>query len=226
MESVSSVERLYPPWGKLIVPSKLLSLMTDQQTETPIIVEAAAGRDSRIRLFRRKNSGVAAARNFEIEQARGPLIATLDSDDLWHPQKIARQVGVMQASSPKVGLVYCWSVEIDESDLIIPPISSLKTRKRSTAQGSVTAELARGCFIETASTPLMKRSSIDAVGGYDPALRPQGADDWKMYLALSEICEFAVIPEYLVGYRQASGSLSRDVTAMGQSMVNVARLDI
>jgi glycosyltransferase involved in cell wall biosynthesis len=208
--------------GQTYRPIEVIVVDDGSTDQTPIIVEAAAGRDSRIRLFRRKNSGVATARNFGIQQARGPLIATLDSDDLWHPEKIARQVGVMQASPPQVGLVYCWSVEIDESDLIIPPISSLKTRKRSTAQGSVTAELARGCFIETASTPLMKRSSIDAVGGYDPALRPQGADDWKLYLALSEICEFAVIPEYLVGYRQASGSISRDVTAMGQSMANVA----
>ena len=134
---------------------------------TPIIIEEAVVRDSRVRLFRKQNSGVAAARNFGISQALGELIATLDADDLWHPQKIARQVEVMQASSPEVGLVYCWSIEIDENDLIIPPISSLKTRKRSTAQGDVTAELARGCFIETASTPLMKRSSIDAVGGYD-----------------------------------------------------------
>ena len=204
-------------------PVEIIVVDDGSTDQTPTIVEAAAARDSRIRLFRRQNSGVAASRNFGISQARGKLIATLDADDLWHPQKIARQVEVIQASSPNVGLVYCWSIEIDENDLIIPPISTLKTRKRSTAQGAVTAQLARGCFIETASSPLMKRSDIEAVGGYDPDLQPQGADDWKLYLALSEICEFAVIPEYLVGYRQASGSLSRDVTAMGQSMVNVAR---
>jgi glycosyltransferase involved in cell wall biosynthesis len=59
---------------------------------TPIIVEAAAARDNRIRLLRAQKSGVAAARNLGITEARGKLIAPLDADDLWHPEKIARQV--------------------------------------------------------------------------------------------------------------------------------------
>jgi glycosyltransferase involved in cell wall biosynthesis len=204
-------------------PIEIIVVDDGSTDETPNILGAAASANSRIRPFRRQNSGVAATRNFGISQAKGKLIAPLDADDLWHPQKIARQVEVMQASSPAVGLVYCWSVEIDERDLIIPPIASLKTRRRSTAQGAVTEELAKGCFIECGSSPLIKRSFIDAVGGYDANLRPQGADDWKLYLALSEICEFAVIPEYLVGYRQALGSVSRNLRAMSQSMENVAR---
>jgi hypothetical protein len=52
-------------------------------------------------------------------------------------------------------------------------------------------------------------------------LQPQGADDWKLYLALSEICEFALLSEYLVGYRQVRGSVSRNIAAMAQSMENV-----
>ena len=187
---------------------------------TAILVEAAVLRDNRVRLFRTQKSGVAAARNFGISQARGKLIAPLDADDLWHPEKIARQVEAIQASSPEVGLIYCWWIEIDENDLIIPAVGRLY--RRSMAQGRVTEELARGCFIESGSLPLIKRSLIDAVGGYDATLRPQGADDWKLYFALSEICDFAVIPEYLVGYRQTSGSVSRNLTAMGNSMENVA----
>jgi glycosyltransferase involved in cell wall biosynthesis len=187
---------------------------------TAVVVEAAALRDNRIRLFRTQRFGVASARNFGISQARGGLIAPLDADDLWHPEKIARQVYVIQTSSPEVGLVYCWSIEIDENDLVIPAIRSLKGG--STARGRVSEELARGCFIETGSSPVIKRSFIDAVGGYDATLQPQGADDWKLYFALSEVCEFAVIPEYLVGYRQTSGSVSRNLTAMGQSMESVA----
>jgi glycosyltransferase involved in cell wall biosynthesis len=187
---------------------------------TAPLVESAALRDSRVRLFRTQKFGVAAARNFGISQARGQLIALLDADDLWHPEKIARQVEVIQDSLPDVGLVYCWPIEIDENDHIIPAIESLKGR--STARGRVTAELARSCFIEPGSSALIKRSLIDAVGGFDATLQPQGADDWKLYFALSEICEFAVIPEYLVGYRQVSGSLSRNVKTMRQSMENVA----
>ena len=81
---------------------------------TAAIVEAAASRDDRIRLIRKQNGGVSAARNKGIAEARGELIAPLDADDLWHREKIARQVAAMR--SPEVGLVYCWAVEIDEND--------------------------------------------------------------------------------------------------------------
>ena len=185
------------------------------------LVEAAAARDNRIRLFRTQKSGVAAARNLGISKARGKLIALMDADDLWHPEKIARQVGVMQASSPAAGLVYCWSIAIDENDLIIPAAASL--RRKSSAQGRVTAQLARSNFLENSSSPLIKRSCIDAVGGYDTSLRVSHAADWKLYLALSEICEFAVVPQYLVGYRQSTQNMSRNVAAMAQAMELVTR---
>jgi glycosyltransferase involved in cell wall biosynthesis len=193
-------------------PIEVLVVDDGSTDRTAVLLEAAAARDKRIRLFRVERSGVAAARNLAISRARGELIAPLDADDLWHPEKIARQVAMMRAAPPAVGLVYCWSIEVDENDFVVSRIGS-----KSTAQGRVTEELAKGNFLENSSSPLIRRSCLDAVGGYDPSLQPHGAEDWKLYLALSEICEFAVIPEYLVGYRQSNGSLSRDVAAMAKS---------
>jgi glycosyltransferase involved in cell wall biosynthesis len=184
---------------------------------TTIIVEAAATNDNRIRLFRTQKSGVALARNLGVSQARGELIAPLDADDLWHPEKIARQVDVVRASSSNVGLVYCWSIKIDKDDFVIQPTGA-GAGARSKSHGYVTPKLIEGNFLENSSCALIKRSCFDAVGGYDSNLKPHGAEDWKLHLALSEICEFAVIPEYLVGYRQWTGSLSRDVRGMAQSV--------
>jgi glycosyltransferase involved in cell wall biosynthesis len=185
---------------------------------TAFLVETAAARDGRIRYLKTQNSGAAAARNFGISEARGKLIAPLDADDLWHPEKIARQVEVMQASSAEVGLVYCWSIGIDENDFILPA-----AKTNSTAQGRVTAELAERNFLANSSSPLMKRCYFDEVGGYDISLVPSGAVDLKLYLALSDVCEFAVVPEYFVGYRTWTGGMSRDVTAMVQSIDLVDR---
>ena len=82
-------------------------IVDDGSTDrTPIIVKAVAAKDPRVRYFRTDNFGPAAARNFGIAQARGDLIALLDHDDLWHRDKIARQVELMQASPAKVG----WSI--------------------------------------------------------------------------------------------------------------------
>jgi glycosyltransferase involved in cell wall biosynthesis len=186
---------------------------------TAILLEAAAARDSRIRFFRMQKSGVAAARNFGTSRARGKFIAPLDADDLWHPEKIARQFNVMQAS-PEVGLVYCWTIYIDENDFVIPPVGA---KAGSTARGRVIAELATTNICENGSSPLIRRSCIEAVGGYDTNLQLPGALDWKLYLALCDICEFAVIPEYLVGYRISTEGMSRDIAAMSQSIELVER---
>jgi glycosyltransferase involved in cell wall biosynthesis len=184
---------------------------------TPALVETAAARDRRVRLLRRPHSGVTATRNFGISRANGSLIAPLDADDLWHQEKIARQVAAMQISSPKVGLVYCWCVDIDENDLVIPPVVN-----KSTAAGSVLTKLVeKGNFLASGSVPLIRRSCFDAVGGYDSDL--QAAEDWKLYLALSEICEFAVVPAHLVGYRRSSGSASNNIAVMERDMERVSR---
>lgn len=184
---------------------------------TPGIVEAAATGDDRIRLFRRANSGVANARNFGVSEAHGSLIAPLDADDLWHPQKITRQVAAIHAS-PKIGLVYCWTVPIDENDFIIPPVGE----GRRVDLTNVLWEMAtNGNFIDCSSSPLFRRSYFEDVGGYDPNLRlmkAQGCEDWKLYLSLAGTCVFAVVPEYLVGYRRRTGSMSTDIATMERSL--------
>ena len=127
--------------------------------------------------FSNPNRGLSLTRNFGIDRARGDLIAPLDADDLWHPDKIARQVEVLQSSPPEVGLVYCWVVEIDEGDFIIPPV-----RKGPIAAGNVMAAVvASAGMITSGSNPLVRRSYLAAVGGYDPNF--QFCEDWKLQLS-------------------------------------------
>ena len=197
-------------------PLEIVVIDDGSSDDTAILVEAEAVRDSRIRLFRGENLGVAAARNRGISEARAQLIAPLDADDLWHPQKLAREVGLMQASRSSLGVVYCWSIHIDENDFVIPSLESIETKQ--TPEGRVTDELVRCNFVGNSSSVLIKRACIEAVGGYDVSLKPAGAADWKMYLALSEICEFGLVPQYLVGYRQSRQNMSSDVNAMAQSI--------
>jgi glycosyltransferase involved in cell wall biosynthesis len=191
---------------------------TDRSVE---IVEAAAAQDNRICLFRIPNSGPGAARNFGIEKSSGSMVALLDADDLWHPEKIARQVKVMNDATPEVGLVYCLSIEIDENDFIVGPnwtdSSMASLGADNPPQGRVTEELVNSNFVWNASSPLIRRSCIRAVGGFDVDRRVASAADWKLYLALSEICEFAAVPERFVGYRQSPSAMSRNVEAMARA---------
>ena len=61
-------------------------------------------RDSRITAIRNEvNSGVAKTRNRGIEMARGQYIAFLDSDDIWLPEKLERQLEKMKAADAQIG---------------------------------------------------------------------------------------------------------------------------
>ena len=75
-----------------------LIVVDDASTDaTAAIVAHYRQRDSRIRLIsQQSNQGAANARNRGLDAARGELIAFIDSDDVWHPEKTAKQVAVME----------------------------------------------------------------------------------------------------------------------------------
>ena len=192
-------------------------VVSDGSTDrTVAIVETLARSDPRVRVFSRPHSGLPATRNFGIRQSTGEFLAPLDADDLWHPEKISKQVAKIK-SSPRIGVVYCWIVDIDEEDFVIPPI-----RRQSEAEGNVRAEVAATASGSLPSTQLIRRAHFEAVGGYD-AEQTASSEDWKLNFALAEICDFGVVPEYLVGYRRTSGAMTRNVQAMERGTELVAR---
>lgn len=181
---------------------------------TAAAVEAVAARDPRVCLLRGPNRGVSAARNLAIARSRGAWIAPVDADDVWHPDKLARQLGVAAAVGPEVGVVYCWSVGIDEDDRVILP-----SWNHSTASGDVVREIVVRGIAGNGSTPLIRRSCLDQVGGYDEDTA--FSEDWKCYTALAGVCRFAVVPEYLVGYRLHEGGASLDFEAIEASLERI-----
>jgi glycosyltransferase involved in cell wall biosynthesis len=184
--------------------------------ETAEIVGNVAAEDRRVVLLCGPQGGVSAARNRAISHARGEFIAPLDSDDLWHPDKLALQLDAIKRGGPRVGLAYCWSVAVDEDDVI-----AANSVSRFTHQGSVFNALVERNFLGNGSTPLVRRSFLDAVGGYDTRFyeaQAQGAEDWQFYLSLAAICEFVVVRRCLVGYRRSPTNLSSDFGRMQRSI--------
>src|SRR5262245_58991929 len=69
------------------------------------IAAEAAARDARIRLLRQANAHTQAARNTALAAARGEWIALLDQDDVWLPEKLARQLD-LAARQPRANLLF------------------------------------------------------------------------------------------------------------------------
>jgi len=181
--------------------------------DTATIVQQFAARDSRVRLLQQVNLGVAAARNFGIEQSRGSLLAPLDADDIWHPDKIAKQVMAMHAGGPSVALVYAWSSLIDEGGNVLR-----RSENAAVHEGDVFPFLLLENFIGNGSAPLLRRHCVREVGGYDTTLRARGGEceDLMLYLRIAEKYRVRVVPEFLIGYRAGSSNLSNNVYRMKQ----------
>jgi glycosyltransferase involved in cell wall biosynthesis len=181
---------------------------------TAAVVEAIAEKDGRVRLLRQANAGVAAARNRGIEEAKADLIAFIDADDLWHPAKIERQLAVLNCSGDRVAVIYTWSCFIDASD-------HLDGRSYAPSDsGDVYTALVLHNIVGNGSTALVRKRCLTECGGFDANLRArqaQGCEDLKLWLCVAENYDFAVVPAFLVGYRQNAGSMSRRVHEMMRS---------
>jgi glycosyltransferase involved in cell wall biosynthesis len=192
-----------------------LIVVDDGSTDaTAAIVSSIADTDSRVRLIRQRNLGVAAARNCAMAVASGEFIAPLDADDLWVPTKIERQVQRMEESGPDTGMVYSWWALIDLASNVIDH------SPRWTVEGRVLERLVEVNITGNASVPLYRRSCLEAIGGYDTAMQDahcHGCEDWDLAIRVAERYAVAVVPSVLVGYRRRNDSMTTDCDTMWRS---------
>ena len=175
--------------------------------------------ESRARLIGKPNGGVAAARNRGIDEAKGDWIAPLDADDLWHPDKIARQLQTFAQGSPQVGFVYCWYRMIDDRAVVTEePWSPV-------FEGEVFGAHLR-CSFGTGSSPLIRRSALGTLR-YDVALQRagnQGSEDWLLQLQIAADFEVACTRAFLLGYRTGPANMSSDSARMMRSHMHMLEI--
>ena len=191
-----------------IVPPVAIIVVDDGSTDDTAARLAIYG--SRVQCVRQHNQGVSAARNLGLQHARSELVAFLDADDVWHPQKLQLQLEVMNAR-PDLGLLgtrtYSWPAA---------EIPDLRTRPEAMHVTPIPWErlVVRNSLVT--SSVLLRRSVLDRVGEFDRSL--QGPEDHDLWVRAAEVCGVARLELPLTGYRDTPASLSKQARQMETGM--------
>jgi glycosyltransferase involved in cell wall biosynthesis len=154
-------------------------------------VEHLTSLDKTIRIERIEHRGPAAARNRAVELARAPLIAFLDSDDLWAPTKLERQLTFMR-ENPGCAISQTDEIWIRNGRRVNP---GMRHRKRA---GDIFIDSLRTCLISMSAT-IMRTDLFRSRGGFDEVMT--AAEDYDLWLRILIDHEADLLDEALVTRR-------------------------
>jgi glycosyltransferase involved in cell wall biosynthesis len=179
------------------------------------IATAFARRDTRLTVISQPNSGHADARNTGIRHSRAPLVAALDSDDIWHPTFLEKLSAALQEGGRETVLAYANSRIVDMEDQVIWNAPSFHQ------SGWVFNQLLLQNFIGNGSAMMFRRDVATRLGLYERQLQYRygavGCEDWLLALRLAAYGKVAAVHEYLVGYRAVPGAMSQNTLCMRRS---------
>lgn len=186
-EAVRSViSQTYPDWELLIVDD-------GSSDHTDEVVGRL--KEKRIRYFKAKrNLGAAACRNKALREAKGRWIAFLDSDDVWYPEKLERQLAFM-----KKRRIYFSYTAYEEIDADSQPLGIIVSGPGRIRKNHMKRYCWPGCL--TVMYDQQKAGCVQAVN-----IRKN--NDYAMWLFISRRLECYLLPEVLAKYRRRSGSVS------------------
>lgn len=144
-----------------------------------------------VRLIEQANAGPSAARNHGVREARGELVAFVDSDDLWMPEKLALQVPLFDAEG-RVALVYCHGERMAADGSPIP------TPHLPKPTGRVFLDFLVRNHCPTSGV-VVRRDVFQRFGGFPEDM--VWAEDWHLWLRIAREHEFAAVEQVLVRHR-------------------------
>jgi glycosyltransferase involved in cell wall biosynthesis len=189
--------------------------------DTKVSLLASSFDASRFRLIRHaRNYGAATARNTGIQAANGTLIAFLDADDCWKPEKLGAQVSMAQQFGPQF-VASCTGFYIHRGNAVSRVDYTSKPRRK------IAEEVLWGCNISPGSTMLVNRHVFETIGFFDHGLRR--LEDWDWLLRFSQRYEMTFVPMPLADIfinetNPSRGDLQQDQTLQAIAIIGERHL--
>ena len=209
--TVPLVSVVIPAYNRAhLLPETLESVLAQSYTSIETIVvddgstdntaQLLEGYGPHIRVIAQANQGEGPARNTGIAAARGTYIAFVDSDDIWLPEKLERQLQVL-TSRPDLRWAYSDAYVFDGATGRKLYRCGQRIRQW---EGAIARRLLVADFIPS-PTPVVHRSVFDEVGGFSSLVI--GAD-WEMWLRIASRYPAVKVNGALAGYRVHAGMVS------------------
>lgn len=172
----------------------------------------------RVRYFRgEKTVLLGEARNLAIAQARGRYLAILDCDDVWLPEKLERQVPLLEHDQ-SVGLVFADCYFMGETG----NLRGTFFRRVPPPAGDPYLALLTGPNFTPGPTVVMRSDVVRKVGGFNPAFRY--VESYELFLKLARVSRFAHVGEPLARYRlHGTNQAGMGHAGMTREMMQVIR---
>jgi len=143
---------------------------------------------NKIRIIRQANQGVSAARNRGIISSSGRFIALLDSDDLWLPEKLNRQVSFFQ-NNPDAMICQTQEIWIRNGKRVNP-------RKHHKKISGMIFEPSLSLCLASPSAVMFNKDLLNTVGFFDESL--PACEDYDLWLRVSLLYPIYLIDEALI----------------------------
>lgn len=197
------------------VPAHEIIVADDGSTDDTAAVVAAYG--DRVRYLALPHRGQpAATRNAGIRAATGDLLAFLDSDDLFLPNKLARQFAAL-AQAPEAGVVYSNGLYFRTTPA--EPVGRVLDGLPAPS-GWVFGELLAGNFLAP-PVVLVRRRALDAAGLFDESPAFIAVEDFDLWLRLAALTPFDYAQGDVAAIRRHTGGISRNTASLRRGVLNV-----